>query len=575
MGTTPPPAGELLPAPALPNEGYRTSPDQEATGWPPGIPYIVGNEACERFSFYGMRAILSAHLVSLYLAAGNERPLAEGLANSTTHLFFAAVYALPMIGAIIADRLAGKYRTIFYLSLVYCVGQAVLAAGENNLMSVYAGLALIAVGSGGIKPCVSANVGDQFGKGNWFRVRTVYQMFYFSINLGSFFATISIPWTKAYSGRYLVETFPGWLEGVDPNRLGAAVAFGIPGVLMFVATVLFWMGRRQFVHVPPKPGGLLGLLDTLSSVALFLAVGHLFFTLHEPWFVQFGLSVLFLVLGLALFAWRQRLAPENGFLAILFYTLGQFLAGKGRPAARQEGGPEPALARSRFWGPAVDRFGLTAAEGPVAVLKLVSIFVFVSAFWALFDQKATTWVRQTERMNLALWGDRAILATQVQAFNPLLVMAFIPLMNVLYRVLERRGIKTTTLRRMAVGMFLASLAFVCVALIEAEIVSQGVGKVWFLWQLIPYVIITAAEILVSTTGLEFAYTQAPKAMKSTVMGFWLLAVTLGNVLVALLARLGELSRTQFFWAWAGIMGAAAGLFALRSYYYVPRDYPQE
>jgi POT family proton-dependent oligopeptide transporter len=575
MGTTTTPAAELQGGPTLSKEGYRTAPDHETTAWPPGVPYIVGNEACERFSFYGMRAILSAHLVTLFAAAGNERPLAEGLANSTTHLFFAAVYALPMIGAIIADRLAGKYRTIFYLSLVYCVGQAVLAFGESDLSSVYWGLALIAIGSGGIKPCVSANVGDQFGKGNWFRVRTVYQMFYFSINLGSFFATLSIPWTKAHSGEFLMGLFPSALAGVDPNRLGTAIAFGIPGVLMFVATVIFWMGRRKFVHVPPRPGGLLGLLDTLSSVSLFLAVGHLFFSLGQPWAVQLGLTALFLVLGLALFAWRQRLAPENGFLAIMLYTLRQFSAGTGRPAVRQGDGTESALARSRFWGPAVDRFGLTAAEGPVAVLKLVSIFVFVSAFWALFDQKATTWVRQTERMDLTLWGDHKILATQVQAFNPLLVMAFIPLMNVLYGVLVRRGIRTTTLRRMTVGMFLASLAFVCVALIEREIVHEGVGKVWFLWQLVPYVIITAAEILVSTTGLEFAYTQAPKAMKSTVMGFWLLAVTLGNVLVALVARLGKYTPLETFWLWAGVVGVAAVLFALRSYFYVPKDYPQE
>jgi POT family proton-dependent oligopeptide transporter len=568
MGTATTPAAE-------PQAGYRTAPDHETTAWPPGVPYIVGNEACERFSFYGMRAILSAHLVALFLADGTERPLAEGLANSTTHLFFAAVYALPMIGAIIADRLAGKYRTILYLSLVYCVGQAVMSLGEGDLRSVYWGLALIAIGSGGIKPCVSANVGDQFGRGNWFRVRTIYQMFYFSINLGSFFATISIPWTKAYSGRLLADLFPSALAGVDPDRLGTAIAFGIPGVLMFVATVIFWMGRRKFVHVPPKPGGLLGLRDTLSSVCLFLAVGHLFFTLGQHWALQAGLTVLFLVLGLALFVSRQQLAPENGFLAVMLYTLGQFFAGKSRHAAWNGDGPEPALARSRFWGPAVDRFGLTAAEGPVAVLKLVSIFVLVSAFWALFDQKATTWVRQTERMDLTLWGDRKVLATQVQAFNPLLVMAFIPLMNVLYGVFERCGIRATTLRRMAVGMFLASLAFVCVALIEREIVSQGAGKVWFLWQLVPYVILTAAEVLVSTTGLEFAYTQAPKAMKSTVMGFWLLSVTLGNVLVALVARLGTFTPLESFWLWARVVGVAAVLFALRSYYYVPRDYPQE
>src|SRR5439155_26053613 len=223
----------------------------------------------------------------------------EQAATSITHLFFAGVYALPMIGALIADRLLGKYRTILYLSLVYCIGQAVLALGANSLPGVYAGLILIAIGSGGIKPCVSANVGDQFGKANASRLRAVYQIFYFSINFGSFFATILTPFTL--------------------DAYGATVAFGIPGVLMLISTVIFWMGRWQFVHVPPKPGGRVGLLDVLSSVSLFMGVGHFFFTSGllkglETWqaiVVAIAVSAAFLALGLYLFAWRLRLQPDD------------------------------------------------------------------------------------------------------------------------------------------------------------------------------------------------------------------------------------------------------------------------
>src|SRR5262249_51277712 len=134
-------------------EGYRTSPDQDTTGWPPGIPYIVGNEVCERFSYYGMRAILFVHLVALYTAAGAVADDANKQARATMPLFMAGVYALPMIGAIIADRFAGKFRTILYLSLFYCLGHAALSGWENWLPGIYIGLALIAFGSGGIKPC--------------------------------------------------------------------------------------------------------------------------------------------------------------------------------------------------------------------------------------------------------------------------------------------------------------------------------------------------------------------------------------------------------------------------------------
>src|SRR5262249_21305238 len=154
--------------------------------WPPGIPAIVGNEACERFSYYGMRAILQVHMTALFVAMAYADQ-ARTSATQVVHLFMAGVYAFPMIGALVADRWLGKYRTIISLSLVYCVGQAVLALWPTELWGMYLGLALIAIGSGGIKPCVSANVGDQFGRGNAHLVRTVFQIFYFSINFGSFF----------------------------------------------------------------------------------------------------------------------------------------------------------------------------------------------------------------------------------------------------------------------------------------------------------------------------------------------------------------------------------------------------
>src|SRR5262249_47211052 len=196
----------------------RTSPDQESTGWPPGIPYIIGNEGCERFSYYGMRSILTLYLAKvLYVGHPVFGTAPAAYATAHYHLFVAAVYALPMIGAVISDRLLGKYRTILYLSIVYALGNGALALFADTISGTWVGLALIAVGSGGIKPCVSAHVGDQFGRGNWFRLRTIYQAFYFIINFGSFFATLLIPliWKHA----------------------GIRAAFAVPGVLMLASVV--------------------------------------------------------------------------------------------------------------------------------------------------------------------------------------------------------------------------------------------------------------------------------------------------------------------------------------------------
>ena len=97
---------------------YRTSPDHEQKGWPKGIKYIVGNEGCERFSYYGMNAILYVYCVMLYVSNAMPEDTAADVATSTVHLFKTGVYAFPMIGAIIADRFLGKYNTILWLSWI-------------------------------------------------------------------------------------------------------------------------------------------------------------------------------------------------------------------------------------------------------------------------------------------------------------------------------------------------------------------------------------------------------------------------------------------------------------------------
>src|SRR6218665_1015524 len=164
--------------------------------FPSGIPYIIGNEAAERFSFYGMKAILTTFLVVRFYNPSQSPALqaeAEAHANNITHLFNTLVYFLPLAGAIISDWFWGKYKTIIYLSLVYCLGHLFLSVFDNNLTGFLCGLLLIAMGSGGIKPCVSANVGDQFTDENRYLLTKAYSFFYFSVNFGSFFSILLTP----------------------------------------------------------------------------------------------------------------------------------------------------------------------------------------------------------------------------------------------------------------------------------------------------------------------------------------------------------------------------------------------
>src|SRR5690606_8592734 len=183
---------------------------------------------------------------------------------------------------------------------------------------------------------------------------------------------------------------------------------------------------------------------------------------------------------------------------------------------------------------------------------IISVFFLVSVFWMLFDQHGSTWVEQAKQMDRHLdfgFWSWSPLPSQVSAVNPIMVMILIPLLTFgLFPALERAGIKVTPLRKMSVGMMGAGSACVVVALIQARIESVGEGPVAIGYQLIPYLLMTFSEVLVSITGLEFAYTQAPQRMKSSVMSFWMLCISFGNWGVAQLSHAWEgwpLSRS--FW----------------------------
>ncbi len=209
---------------------YRTAPLALST-LPPGLPFIVANEAAERFSYYGMRAILMVFMTQ-YLADAYGRPdtMSPDEAKGWFHLFVSAVYLTPILGALIADGWLGKYRTIIILSLVYSLGHFVLALDATRT-GLLMGQALIALGAGGIKPCVSSHLGDQFGASNRHLISRAFGWFYFAINLGAFCAMLVTP--------YLLHTH------------GSFLAFAVPGILMALATLIFWSGRYRYAHIPP------------------------------------------------------------------------------------------------------------------------------------------------------------------------------------------------------------------------------------------------------------------------------------------------------------------------------------
>ncbi len=239
---------------------------------PNSIPYIVTNECAERFSFYGMKTVLTIFMTQYLMSTdGNLSVMSETEATTWFHVFTSAVYFTPILGALLSDIFFAKYKTIISLSIVYCLGHLALALDDTRL-GLTLGLTLIACGSGGIKPCVSANVGDQFGKTNQHLLPKVFAWFYFSINLGSFFSTILTP--------------------IFLNRYGPSVAFGVPGALMLFATIVFWMGRKKYVHIPA--GGVSFVKEAFSGEGLRaiwrLGILYVFVAMFWSLFDQTGSS---------------------------------------------------------------------------------------------------------------------------------------------------------------------------------------------------------------------------------------------------------------------------------------------
>lgn len=465
---------------------YLTAPQPIST-LPPGIPYIVGNEAAERFSFYGMKFILTAYMTRFLIGwDGTPALLSDEDAKSAVHLFVAAAYFFPLLGAIVSDWLFGKYSTILWLSIVYCFGHLALAVvpGREGLVL---GLLLISIGAGGIKPCVSAHVGDQFGEKNQHLLTRVFSWFYFSINLGAFLAGILTP--------------------ILLDEYGHHVAFGVPGVLMGIATLAFWMGRNKFVHIPP--GG-------------------------------------------------------NSFLKESF-----------------------------------------SGEGLSAIGRLIPLYLFVSIFWALYDQTASAWVLQAEKMDRRYdfgfmhgeWN-----ASQLQSVNAILILVLIPVFSYVVYPLVNRVFSFTALRRVAVGFFVTALAWVVNTGIETQLephdekahqqiaaahsdgsmslkekkaafdavvqeqVSAGL-RCHVNWQMLAYVILTCGEVLVSITCLEFSYTQAPNKMKSLIMSLYLLSVTMGNLLTSAVNQIIQngdgttlLPGAKYYWFFTILQFVSAVLF---------------
>jgi len=488
---------------------YRTTPEN-TKGMPPGVPYIIGNELAERFSFYGMKAILTVFMTKHLLdAAGKPDFMADEEAKAIYHLFTAGAYFFPMIGAIISDVLWGKYRTILLISLMYCFGHAALALMDigpllgtwNMRPFMYLGLVLIAIGAGGIKPCVSAHVGDQFGPGNKHLLTQVFNWFYFSINLGAAVSTFLTP--------LLLVKFGPW------------AAFGLPGILMAIATFLFWLGRNNFIHVPPS--GWAKFKEETLSVDGLRALKNL-----TPLFLVF-VPLFWAIFDQTGSAWVLQAESMNRNFAGMEWLESQ-----------------------------------VQVVNPALILTLIPIFTYIlyPAMGLLFKTTPLRKIGIGFILTASAFGisgliEQAIEDRQAEPTQKLwqsMMDDTTPPASIqgIQQIGEIGGVKTTDEQKLAnenadVSALWATTKTTLTApgtLRDSVRAARAFG--WeqdeirpftdsmpnIGWQFLAYLVLTSAEILVSIVCLEFAYTQSPPRMKSFVMGVYLLGVSLGNLYVS-------------------------------------------
>lgn len=416
--------------------------------FPKAAPYIVGTELAERFSYYGMKAILATFLVSNFFNPQNNAAAqagAEARSNEITHLFTAISYGCCILGGVLADRFLGRYKTIIYLSVIYIIGHLFLAVFESNYQMFVVGLMLIAIGAGGVKPNVSVMVGDQFDNPDDKNISKLYDVFYFSINLGAFFSMLIIPVLK--------------------HRYGGSIAFAVPGLLMLVALIIFLAGSKQYKLVQPS----------------------------------------------------------------------------------------------------AKTTGVTFKETVAKLSKVLVVFTFIPLYWALWDQNGSEWVLQAAKMDLNFMGI-TWLSEQIQVVNAILILVFIPLFSVVvYPAIEKLGVRVTAIRKIGWGFVLVAITFLLTAWIQQQI-DAGI-KLNIAWQLLAYTILTASEIMVSVTGLEFAFAESPKELKSTVMSLWFFTVFLGNILVSFINNsihsggfFSSFSGASYFVLFAALMAANTLLY---------------
>jgi POT family proton-dependent oligopeptide transporter len=475
-------------------------------GHPRGLATLFFTEMWERFSYYGMRAILVLAMVAMVEGENPGLGISKEVALAIYGLYTASVYLFGLPGGWIADRLIGQRNAVFCGGVVIATGHFTMAL--NSQASFFIGLVLIALGTGLLKPNVSALVGGLYADADSARKDAGYSMFYMGINLGSF----------------LGKLICGWLG----EKVGWHWGFGAAGVFMVFGLLQYKLSEGHL--------GQLGLTPVSTGDAV-----------RDARTRRWGWTAIGLFLA--------------GAIAVIVSALLGVLV-LNAPAIAKSSSVFIVLLALVAFGWLLLFGGLDTLERK-RVLVVVVLFVGAALFWSGFEQAGSSFTlfakEHTDRM---MWGWE-MPASWIQAVNPLLIVILSPFFAALWVNLSKRNLNPSTPMKFALGLLQLSIGFAVLAW-AAVYVAAG-EKVAPTWLLLTYLFHTMGELCLSPVGLAAVNKLSPARYQGMMFGLWFTASALGKLIAGLLAGhlaqddvAGMSDRFQFVFFTA----AGAGIFML-------------
>ncbi len=480
--------------------------DRSFFGHPRGLATLFFTEMWERFSYYGMRALLI-----LYMTAGVEHgglgfPVPK--AGAVYGLYTAMIYLLSLPGGWVADRLTGQRRAVLYGGILIALGEFSLVAPGTGFF--YLGLVVLVLGTGLLKPNVSTIVGRIYAPGDA-RRDAGFSIFYMGINLGALISPLAC----------------GWVGEKINWRLG----FGLAGVCMIAGVIQYVLGAKYlgsaglYPAIPAHPEearrqkrraafGALGGLAILGVAGALAGAGKVDITAQ---FISNALGIVLVVITVSVFSW--------------------LLFGKG-------------------WSP-VER------KRSAAILVL---FLAAAVFWSAFEQAGSSLNlfadRNTDRFIQpfgplpASWfhGLQPFPASWFQSIQPLFIVLLAPVFAWLW--VRLRGREPSSPGKFAWGLLFAGLGFAVLIPPAAMAMKGSLVSPW--WLTLTYLFHTIGELCLSPVGLSAMTKLAPERMAGMMMGLWFVSIGIGDYMGGRVASLYEsISLPTLFGVVAAVAFAAA------------------